>query len=346
PELDILWRVTAKYGLPYFANFVHSDMSPDDARSMCCRLRIDNRELLRKGGGLFGASPLTGSIGVVTINMPRLGRVAKDERDFLERLAGWMELSKQSLEVKRKVIEQFTEQNLYPYMKFYLRNVAKRFGAYWKNHFATIGIIGMHEACQNLLGEGIAAENGRRFTLRVMDFMRERLLEFQKETGSHYNLEATPAEGVSFRFAQADQQKFGGNGNQAATPMFYTNSTHLPVNYTDDLFEALDLQDDIQAKYTGGTVIHAYVGEEIKETGGLKRLIKKICSQYRLPYFSITPTFSVCPDCGYQAGKQEQCPKCGKVCEVYSRVVGYLRPVRQWNAGKKAEFGERRTYKI
>jgi len=351
PNLDALWKVTAKYGLPYFANFIHSDMNPEDARSMCCRLRIDNRELRRRGGGLFGSSPLTGSIGVVTVNMPRLGFLSHDEYDFFERLGQIMNLAKESLEIKRKTLESFTEENLYPYMRFYLRNVKSRFGKYWKNHFSTIGIVGMNEACRNLLKEDIASEKGRAFTLRTMDFMRQKLLEFQEATGNFYNLEATPAEGTSYRLAQIDKVQYSdmltgyGRLSDAQHP-FYTNSTHLPVNYTDDIFEMLNLQDEIQAKYTGGTVVHLYVGEEIKDQVALKSLIKKICTNYKLPYFSITPTFSVCPDCGYLPGKAEQCPKCSKACEVYSRIVGYLRPVNQWNNGKKEEFSLRKTYKL
>jgi len=351
PNLDILWKVTAKYGLPYFANFINSDMSPEDARSMCCRLRIDNRELRRRGGGLFGSAPLTGSIGVVTINMPRLGFISHDEYDFFKMLGAIMDLAKESLEIKRKTLESFTEENLYPYMRFYLRNVKLRFGKYWENHFSTIGIVGMNEACLNLLKENIASEKGRAFTLRVMDFMRQKLLGFQEETGNFYNLEATPAEGTSYRLAQIDRVKHPdistdyGKISDMQHP-FYTNSTHLPVNYTDDIFEMLNLQDEIQTKYTGGTVVHLYVGEEIKDQAALKSLIRKICVNYKLPYFTVTPTFSVCPDCGYLPGKTEQCPKCGKSCEVYSRVVGYLRPVNQWNNGKKEEFGLRKTYKL
>lgn len=352
PNLGILWKVTAKYGLPYFANFINSDMSPEDARSMCCRLRIDNRELRHRGGGLFGSSPLTGSIGVATINMPRLGFVSHNEYDFFERLGKIMDLAKESLEIKRKTLESFTDENLYPYMRFYLRNVKARLGKYWKNHFSTIGIVGMNEACFNLLKEDIASEKARVFTLRTMDFMRQKLLEFQETTGNLYNLEATPAEGTSYRLAQIDKAQYpdmptgyGGKLSEAKNP-FYTNSTHLPVNYTDDIFEMLDLQDEIQTKYTGGTVVHLYVGEEIKDQAALKSLIKKICTNYRLPYFTITPTFSVCPDCGYLPGKVEKCPKCGKECEVYSRIVGYLRPVNQWNNGKKEEFNLRRAYKL
>ncbi len=349
PNLSLLWEVTAKYGLPYFANFVNSEMNPEDARSMCCRLRIDNRELNRRGGGLFGSSPLTGSIGVVTVNMPRLGYLSKDEDEFLSRLNRQMEIAKESLEIKRKILEKFTDSNLYPYMKHYLRNIKKRFGCYWKNHFSTIGLVGMNEACLNLFSEAVGSKKGRAFVLKVMDFMRKKLLDFQEETGNNYNLEATPAEGTSYRLAELDKQRYPSivcaneDNFKEGKVSFYTNSTQLPVNYTDDLFELLDLQDDIQTKYTGGTVVHLFAGERIKDSLALRSLIKKVCSQYHLPYFSITPTFSVCPNCGYLAGEVSLCSKCGSECEVFSRVVGYLRPVKQWNKGKRQEFNLRKT---
>lgn len=351
-NLSLLWEVTAKYGIPYFANFVNSDMNPEDARSMCCRLRIDNRELRKRGGGLFGSSPLTGSIGVVTINMPRLGYLSKSEDEFFARLDKLMRMAKASLRIKRKMLEQLTANDLYPYVKFYLRNVHQRFGEYWKNHFSTIGLTGMNEACLNFLGEDIGSKRGREFALKVMDFMRDKLLEFQKETGDNYNLEATPAEGTSYRLAKLDKEKYPGiiDANNikmdGKKPSFYTNSTQLPVNYTDDLFKLLDLQDALQAKYTGGTVQHLFIGERISNTDALKSLIKKICTRFHLPYFSITPTFSVCPSCGYMAGEVQVCPTCKSVCEVYSRIVGYLRPVVQWNDGKQAEFSMRKTLKI
>lgn len=352
PNLEILWEITAKYGIPYFANFINSDMKPEDARSMCCRLRIDNRELNRKGGGLFGASPLTGSIGVVTINLPRIGYLAKDEADFFSRLAKLMELAKKSLEIKRKVLEQFMDKDLYPYMKFYLRSVKARFNEYWKNHFSTIGLVGMNEAIVNFLGEDIGSEQGLAFANQVMSFMREKLVQFQEETGSIYNLEATPAEGTSYRLALLDKKHYPkiicANESTFAeenTP-YYTNSSQLPVNYTDDIFTLLDLQDQLQSMYTGGTVQHLFIGERIEDTSALKQLIKKIASNYRLPYFSITPTFSVCPDCGYIDGEHFNCPKCSAKSEVYSRVVGYLRPVQQWNKGKKAEFELRKVFKV
>ena len=352
PNLDVLWQVTAKYGVPYFSNFINSDMNPEDARSMCCRLRIDNRELERRGGGLFGSSPLTGSIGVVTINMPRLGYSARDEEEFIMALERLMVLAKESLEIKRKVLENFMEKNLYPYTKYYLRGVKERFGEYWKNHFSTIGLVGMNEACLNMLGENIASEKSRAFTSRLLDFMRDKLLEFQEETGNNYNLEATPAEGTSYRLAKKDKESNPKiicaneeDWKKGAEP-FYTNSTQLPVNYTDDVFEALDLQDEIQTKYTGGTVIHIFAGERVSDSNTLKALIRKICELYHLPYFTFTPTFSVCPSHGYIAGEHYACPTCGAETEVYSRVVGYLRPVNQWNRGKQEEFKKRKTFDI
>ncbi|RKY49077.1 MAG: ribonucleoside triphosphate reductase [Candidatus Neomarinimicrobiota bacterium] len=351
-NLEALWEMTAKYGIPYFANFINSDMNPEDARSMCCRLRLDTRVLYKRGGGLFGANPLTGSIGVVTINMPRLGYLSRNEREFFERLEKLMVLAKESLEIKRKVLERFTAGDLYPYAKHYLRDIKKRFGEYWKNHFSTIGLIGMNEACLNLLNKDIASSEGKEFTLKVLDFMRDKLLEFQEETGNNYNLEATPAEGTSYRLARIDKEKYPliicANEEEyknGAEP-FYTNSTLLPVNYTDDIFEALELQDEIQTKYTGGTVLHIFIGEKISDPEAIKVLAKKICNQYRLPYFTFTPTFSICPSHGYIPGEHEKCPSCGDGCEVYSRVVGYLRPVNQWNKGKKEEFKLRKTFRI
>jgi anaerobic ribonucleoside-triphosphate reductase len=352
PQLDSLWKTTAKYGIPYFSNFVNSDMSPEDARSMCCRLRLDLRKLDKRGGGLFGANPLTGSIGVVTINLPRIGYLSKDEDEFITRLDKLMLMAKKSLEIKRKILEKLTDKNLYPYTKFYLRNVKERFGEYWKNHFSTIGLVGMNEACLNLLGISIGEETGRQFSARVLTFMRNRILEFQEESGDQYNLEATPAEGTSYRLAKMDKERYKNivcanhdvveNG---AKP-FYTNSSQLPVNYTDDIFEALDLQDELQTKYTGGTVLHLFIGEEIKKGESIKRLVKKICENYHLPYFTISPTFSICTSHGYLAGKHITCPKCNKQTEVYSRIVGYLRPIHQWNEGKAEEFKMRKTYKI
>jgi len=352
PDLNVLWEVTAKYGVPYFSNFINSDMNPEDARSMCCRLRIDNRELKKRGGGLFGSSPLTGSIGVITLNMPRLGYLAKDEDAFFSALERLMVLAKESLEIKRKVLERFTEKNLYPYTRYYLRGVKERFGEYWKNHFSTIGLVGMNEACLNMFGEPIASEKSREFTSRVLDFMRDKLLKFQAETGNNYNLEATPAEGTSYRLAKKDKERYPEVicANEAEWKLgaepFYTNSTQLPVNYTDDIFEALDLQDAIQTKYTGGTVFHIFAGERVEDPTTVKLLVRRICELYHLPYFTFTPTFSVCPTHGYLAGEHYTCPECGAETEVYSRVVGYLRPVMQWNRGKREEFKLRKTFVV
>jgi anaerobic ribonucleoside-triphosphate reductase len=352
PNLDIIWKMTGKYGIPYFSNFVNSDMSPEDARSMCCRLRLDNRELLKRGGGLFGANPLTGSIGVVTINLPRIGYIASDQKDFFARLRKIVLMAKESLSIKRKILERFTERNLYPYAKFYLRDVKQGSGLYWKNHFSTIGIIGMNEACLNFLGKDLASPEGLAFSLEAMDFIRDLISEIQEETGDIFNLEATPGEGTSYRLAMLDKKQFPqilcaneAQYEQGAAP-FYTNSTQLPVNYTDDLLETLMLQDDLQSKYTGGTVLHVYLGEMVNDPESVKGLIKKVVTHFRLPYFTLTPTFSVCPSHGYLRGEQAKCSICNAETEVYSRVVGYLRPIKQWNDGKKAEFHMRRPFKM
>ncbi len=350
PVIENLWQASAKYGIPYFSNFVNSDMSPEDARSMCCRLRIDNRQLEYRGGGLFGSNPMTGSVGVVTINLPRLALKSSGEADFRKGLLKLMEAARDSLEVKRAKLEELTDSGLYPYTKFYLRDIKKRFNQYWKNHFSTIGLIGMNEAAENLLGVDIGSRVGREFAERTLDYMRDTLVEFQKNTGNNYNLEATPAEGTTYRLARIDKRDFPksahfANGLGAAVEHpFYTNSTHLPVNYTDDLFELLDLQDDLQTKYTGGTVIHFFLGERMPDAKTLKSLVKKITANYHLPYFTFSPSFSVCRNHGYILGERQQCPECQEACEVYSRVVGFLRPVEQWNNGKKAEFAIREHY--
>ena len=352
PNLETVWKMTGKYGIPYFSNFVNSDMSPEDARSMCCRLRLDNRELLKRGGGLFGANPLTGSIGVVTINLPRIGYLAESENDFFKRLEKNVLLAKESLSIKRKVLEKFTEKNLYPYSNFYLREIKQGSGIYWKNHFSTIGIIGMNEACLNFLDTDIGSEEGREFALRVMEFIRDMIAEIQEETGEIFNLEATPAEGTSYRLAMIDKNDLPGiicaneHECQNGADPFYTNSTQLPVNYTDDIFETLMLQDELQTRYTGGTVLHIYLGEQVCDIEVIKRLIRKIVTNFRLPYFTLSPTFSVCPSHGYLNGEQGNCPVCNEETEVYSRVVGYLRPVKQWNNGKQAEFAMRKTFKV
>ncbi|MEE8431362.1 MAG: ribonucleoside triphosphate reductase [Candidatus Desulfatibia sp.] len=352
PSFEMIWRMTGKYGIPYFSNFVNSDLSPEDARSMCCRLRLDNRELLKRGGGLFGANPLTGSIGVVTINLPRIGYLAEDEEDFFSRLKEKVHLASESLSIKRKVLEKFTDRNLYPYSKYYLRAIKNVNGLYWKNHFSTIGIIGMNEACINFMGKNIASEPGQTFSLRVMDFIRDLIAETQDATGDIFNLEATPAEGASYRLSMLDKKQFPdiqcaneAEYRQGAAP-YYTNSTQLPVNYSDDIFESLMLQDSLQTKYSGGTVFHIFLGERVSDTEVIKGLIKKTTSNFRLPYFTLTPTFSVCPSHGYLDGRQEKCSSCKQDTEVYSRVVGYLRPVKQWNYGKQAEFDARKTFRL
>ena len=350
PVIESLWEASAKYGIPYFSNFINSDMDPEDARSMCCRLRIDNRQLEYRGGGLFGSNPMTGSVGVVTINLPRLALKSKNEKEFFKGLSELMDMAKDSLETKRKVLERLTDANLYPYTKFYLRNIKQRFNQYWKNHFSTIGLIGTNEAALNLLGVDIGTEKGKAFAEKTLDFMRDRLVEYQKETGNNYNLEATPAEGTTYRLAQIDKASFpdrahfaNGLGAEVKHP-FYTNSSHLPVNYTDDLFELMDLQDNLQTKYTGGTVIHFFLGERMDDPQTLKKLVKTICENYKLPYFTFSPSFSICKNHGYLVGEHPTCPSCSEATEVYSRVVGFLRPVSQWNKGKQAEFDMREHY--
>ncbi len=349
PGLSRLWEVTARYGIPYFANFVTSDMSPDDARSMCCRLRLDVRALEKKGGGLFGANPLTGSIGVVTINMAAIGYRSNSEAEFLEQLERMMEISRTSLECKRKVLERFSEQGLYPYTKFYLRHIKERYGNYWSNHFSTIGLIGMNEACLNMFGKDLSAPEAVAFAARVLDFMKDVLVRFQEETGNLYNLEATPGEGTAYRLAKLDTKRFPGikiaNMEKTDTP-FYTNSTHLPVDFTDDIIQVLDLQEPLQSRYTGGTVLHVFLGEAAPDPQAVKDFVRMVCENYSLPYFTITPSFSICPSHGYLEGEQVQCPKCGASTEIYSRVVGYLRPVNQWNDGKQAEFTIRSRFSV
>jgi len=348
PVLKPVWEMTAKYGIPYFANYINSEMKPEDARSMCCRLRLDNRELYKRGGGLFGASPLTGSIGVVTINLPRIGYLSKTKKEFLNRLSQLMDLAKESLEIKRKTIETFTEKGLYPYAKFYLDGVKRMRSSYWGNHFSTIGLIGMNEALLNFMDKTIATREGRKFTLEVLDYMRERLVIYQESTGNMYNLEATPGEGTSYRLARMDKSQYPDIITAGDGEPYYTNSSQLPVDYTTDLFEALKLQEDIQTRYTGGTVLHGFLGERISNPETVKGLIKKVFSKFHLPYFTITPTFSICPTHGYINGEHFICPKCTieQPCEVYSRIVGYLRPIQQWNKGKQQEFKDRLEFKV
>ena len=313
-----VWEMTAKYGIPYFSNFVNSDMDPDDVRSMCCRLRLDNAVLRKRGGGLFGSNPMTGSIGVVTLNMPRIGHLSRTEEEFIERTFTLMEIAKESLEIKRKVLERLTEANLYPYSKFYLRNIKETSGYYWNNHFNTIGLNGMNEAVRNFLGTDLTTQEGIAFATRIMEAMRDKLLEFQEGTEHLYNLEATPAEGTSYRFARIDRDLFGDDivcANHEAclernAEPYYTNSSQLPVGFTDDIFEALYLQDQLQVLYTGGTVFHGFLGEHMPSGESTKRLVRRIAENFHLPYYTITPTFSICPIHGYIPGEHEFCPLC------------------------------------
>jgi len=350
PAFDGIFKASAKYGTNYFANYINSEMKPEDVRSMCCRLRLNLKELYnRGGGGLFGSGSLTGSIGVVTVDLPRIGYLSKTKKEFFERLEKVMDLAKESLEIKRKTIENFIEKGLYPYSKFYLAGVKTMRGEYWTNHFSTIGLVGMNEALLNFIGEDIGSKRGRKFALEIMNFMRKRMITYQKETENIYNLEQTPAESTSYRLALKDKEKYPDiiTAGTKKTP-YYTNSSQLPVNYTDDSFEALKLQDEITCKYTGGSVLHLFLGEKISDIRTTKTLIKKVFEKFHLPYITLTPTFSICPHHGYLSGEHFYCPKCiiKQPCEVYTRVVGYLRPVTQFNLGKQQEFKERKEFKI
>jgi len=352
--LDPVWEMTAKYGIPYFSNFINSDMSPEDTRSMCCRLRLDNTELRKRGGGLFGSNPLTGSIGVVTLNMARIGYKSKTKDEFIENVYRLMDVAKDSLVIKRKAIENYTEHDFLPYSKFWLRNVYDRFGKYWQNHFNTIGLNGMNEALLNLIGKNIATDDGIEFATIVLEKMRDKLVEYQEDTGHMFNLEATPAEGTSYRLAKIDKDKYGGNiivANEKQvrtnnTEPYYTNSTQLPVGYTEDIFTALDLQDNLQTLYTGGTVFHGFLGERIPSVESTKKMVKTIAENYNLPYYTLTPTFSICPNHGYTAGEHYECPVCEEESEVWSRVVGFLTPVGQWNKGKQSEWQQREVFNV
>ncbi|MDO8571954.1 MAG: ribonucleoside triphosphate reductase [bacterium] len=338
-NVQALFEMTARYGIPYFQNFINSSLNPEDVRSMCCRLQLDLRELRSRGGGLFGSAEMTGSIGVVTINLPRIGYLSKTEDEFISRLERLMDLAKQSLELKRKVVQENIDRGLLPFTKRYLSTL--------KNHFSTIGINGMNEACLNFLGEDISTQNGKAFALRILEKIRQKLADYQETTGYLYNLEATPAEGTTYRFAKEDQTRFPGI-IQTGTPQapYYTNSTHLPVGYTDDPLFALDHQDELQTGYTGGTVMHIFIGERIRDWETCRDFVKKVAETYKLPYFTITPTFSVCPSHGYLEGEVSVCSLCGAPCEIWSRIVGYFRPVDQWNKGKKSEFDERIEYVV
>ncbi len=338
----MLFEMTAKYGTPYFSNYINSDMEPSDVRSMCCRLRLDLRELRKKSGGFFGSGESTGSIGVVTINMPRLAYQAKDEKDFYARLDRLMDLAARSLKIKRDVITKLLEEGLYPYTKFYLGTFA--------NHFSTIGLVGMNEAGLNAnwIRANMTDPRCQEFTKQVLDHMRERLSDYQEMYGDLYNLEATPAESTAYRFAKHDVEDFPDiiTAAEAGGTPYYTNSSHLPVGYTEDIFSALDIQDELQTRYTSGTVFHAFLGEKLPDWEAAAKLVRKIAENYRLPYYTMSPTYSVCPEHGYLTGEQFVCPRCGKKAEVYSRITGYYRPVQNWNAGKTQEYKERREYNI
>jgi ribonucleoside-triphosphate reductase len=345
---DKVMEIACKYGIPYFSNYVNSDLSPEDALSMCCRLRLDTKELRKRGGGLFGSNPLTGSIGVVTINLPRIGYLSSTVEEFKERLKKFMDIAKESLEIKRKTVEKQTVHGMYPYSANYLKGVHEKTGEYWFNHFNTIGLIGMNEACSNFLGpnKDITSKEGQEFSLEILDYMREVIAKYQEETGHVYNLEATPAEGTSYNLAAKDKKRYKDIITAGDEVSYYTNSSQLPVGYTDDIFETLDLQDELQCKYTGGTVLHLYLGEQIKDIEIAKTLLKKSFTNYKLPYLSLTPTFSICPEHGYISGEVGICPQCGKETEVWTRVVGYLRPVKNFNKGKTEEYSERVKYVI
>ncbi len=346
PVINKIMEITCKYGVPYFSNYINSDLSPEDALSMCCRLRLNTSELRKRGGGLFGSNPLTGSIGVVTINLPRLAYISNSESEFQTRLWQQMNIARNSLEIKRKVIEEQTARGLYPYSANYLRGIKERTDCYWFNHFNTIGLIGMNEACLNLLGPeyDLTTPEGQGLAVRTLTYMRDVIKDIQEETGNYYNLEATPAEGTSYRLAQKDKKKFPNIITAGDKQPYYTNSSQLPVGFTDDIFETLDLQDELQSLYTGGTVLHLYLGEEIKDISAAKRLIRKAFTNYKLPYISLTPTFSICNSHGYLSGEHYSCPECGEATEVWSRVVGYLRPVQNFNKGKREEYNQRVKY--
>lgn len=335
----LLFKMASQYGTPYFQNFINSNLNPNDVRSMCCRLMLDKRELRKRGGGLFGSDELTGSIGVVTVNAPQLAFFSESENEFFSRLDYLMDLAKESLCIKRRVIQDLLDKGLFPYTRRYLRTL--------RNHFNTIGICGMNEACENFLGVSIADEKGKAFAERTLDHMRSRLQNYQEETGELFNLEATPAESTSYRLARHDVQNFPGikTSGTRENP-FYTNSTQLPVNYTNDIFEALDAQESLQTRYTGGTVFHVFVGEEIRDWKAAAELIKTILTNYRVPYITLSPTYSICQEHGYLAGEQFVCPKCKAQTEVYARIVGYYRAVKNWNNGKREEFNERKMFRI
>ncbi|MBR1968367.1 MAG: ribonucleoside triphosphate reductase, partial [Clostridia bacterium] len=338
----LLFEMTAKYGTPYFSNYINSDMEPSDVRSMCCRLRLDLRELRKKSGGFFGSGESTGSIGVVTINMPRIAYLSNNEEEFYERLKKMMDISARSLKVKRDTVTKLLEAGLYPYTKRYLGT--------FNNHFSTIGLVGMNEACLNAkwLKKDLTNAEAQSFTKDVLNFMRNKLSDYQELYGDLYNLEATPAESTSFRLAKHDKKRYPDiiTASDNDNAPYYTNSSHLPVGYTDDIFSALDIQDDLQTLYTSGTVFHAFLGQKLPDWKSAANLVRKIAENYKLPYYTMSPTYSVCADHGYIAGEVYECPTCGKKTEVYSRITGYYRPIQNWNDGKRKEFEDRKVYDI
>lgn len=338
----LLFEMTAKYGTPYFSNYINSDMEPGDVRSMCCRLRLDLRELRKKSGGFFGSGESTGSIGVVTLNMPRIAYLSKDKKEFYERLEKLMNIAARSLKIKRNVISRLLEEGLYPYTKKYLGS--------FKNHFSTIGLLGMNEACLNAkwLKKDLTDEEAQEFTKAVLNFMRDKLSDYQEEYGDLYNLEATPAESTTYRLAKNDKAKYPDiiTASDPDDTPYYTNSSHLPVGFTDDIFAALDIQDELQTLYTSGTVFHAFLGERLNNWKAAANLVKKIAENYKLPYYTISPTYSVCRSHGYIVGEVKQCPTCGEETEIYSRITGYYRPVKNWNDGKAQEFKDRKLYNL
>ena len=338
----LLFEMTSKYGTPYFSNYINSDMEPSDVRSMCCRLRLDLRELRKKSGGFFGSGESTGSIGVVTINMPRIAYISENEEEYFERLNHMMDISARSLKIKRTVITRLLDEGLYPYTKRYLGT--------FENHFSTIGLVGMNEACLNAkwLREDLTHTEAQEFTKKTLNHMRERLSDYQEKYGDLYNLEATPAESTSYRLAKHDKKRYPDiitAGSCDGAP-YYTNSSHLPVGYTDDVFSALEIQDELQTLYTSGTVFHAFLGEKLPDWKAAANLVRKIAENHKLPYYTLSPTYSVCPDHGYISGEVYTCPKCGRQTEVYSRITGYYRPVQNWNAGKSEEFKDRKVYDV
>ena len=338
----LLFEMTSKYGTPYFSNYINSDMEPSDVRSMCCRLRLGLRELRKKSGGFFGSGESTGSIGVVTINMPRIAYLSENEEEYFERLNHMMDISARSLKVKRTVITRLLDEGLYPYTKRYLGT--------FENHFSTIGLVGMNEACLNAkwLREDLTHHDAQEFTKKTLNHMRERLSDYQEKYGDLYNLEATPAESTAYRLAKHDKKRYPDiitAGSDDGAP-YYTNSSHLPVGYTDDVFSALEIQDELQTLYTSGTVFHAFLGEKLPDWKAAANLVRKIAENHKLPYYTLSPTYSVCPDHGYISGEVYTCPKCGRKTEVYSRITGYYRPVQNWNAGKSEEFKDRKVYDV